>query len=272
MDHGAAFTQRWFLVVGGGSMLLWLFLMALAYSRACQAHIYANAPSASKMVGAYWAESSCAYMVTAGLFGGATSMQVLLYWILQVVLLLQHASAELPKRAHQCCTRRCAMGTADLAFLAQALVIGQSCAMMLLLVFPVYSVKHADERSSALRGSSTFDGVHFSAAAVYIGLLISSVWITNLCLRATPGLAERGSGGRRLLDASLTLCPGGSLITCAMLLASRPADGVVTPEYEASVPHFEALAMLQIAAAVSALAVVCSRSGASIRVVRRAAE
>jgi hypothetical protein len=261
--HSAEFTRRWFLAVGAGGMLMWVFLLSVAYSRTCQSGVFATLPTLSKMVGAWWGESSCKFMVTVGLFGGTTTLQLLQYWILQVSVLHQRkANAAEPRGARReqwCCHRGCAMDGTEIAAVAQCLVLLQSCAMFALLVFPVYSVRHLDQG----RGASVYDVAHYGAASAYVLLLVASISLTNICLRGTPAAA----GSRRLLDAALVFCPAGACVAGLGLLSGQPADVSLTPEYEGFTPHYEGLALLQTAVSVFILAVVSGRSGVSMRAV-----
>ena len=88
---GPAAARRWFVAVGTGGLLMWIFLLAVSYSRSCQFEVFDSVPTFSKMVGSHWGEPSCAFMVTLGLFGGTTAMQLLLPYILHVIVLTQRA-------------------------------------------------------------------------------------------------------------------------------------------------------------------------------------
>jgi hypothetical protein len=255
MDKRAA--RRWFIAAGSGALLLWIFLLVIAYSRSCQFRVFASLPTYSKMVGAYWAEPSCAFMVTLGLFGGATATQVVLLYMLHVIALKQLAlPAKLRSSPRVFCCSSCKLEVHQLAAVTQMLVHAQSWAMLALLFFPVYSVRHASGKPQ-LVGTSRFDATHVSSTAFYVFLVVLSIALTTVCARDT--IRAYGGDERRLLSAAILFSPCATIFSGLLLLAGSPMDAPLTVKYEGFAPHYEALCMLQTAAAVFILAVVVSR-------------
>jgi hypothetical protein len=203
-------------------------------------------------------------MVTLGLFGGTTAMQLLLLYILHVIVLTQRAlrrkagrSGAVPARI--CCGSACALQVHQLALVTQMLVYAQSWAMLSLLFFPVFSVQHSEPQ---LVGTSRFDLTHLCATAAYIVLLVLSSTLTIVCAYDTARAAGPGSEWQLpVLRLAFLFAPCAAILSGLLLVGGTPADVQLGVKYEGFAPHFEVMCTLQTAAAVFILAVVTSRAG-----------